>query len=78
MIDNMICGQQYFTALISIPDDQLQLVLMAEDLTARKRTMVKTRVGCVKASTYNLPAESHVYGYKQPTDPEGAGARKSQ
>jgi Domain of unknown function (DUF4483) len=49
---------------------------MADDLTSRKRTMVKTRVGCVKASTYNLPAESHVYGYKQPSDPEGAGACK--
>lgn len=47
---------------------------MADGLTQRKRTMIKSRVGCVKTSTYNLPASSHVYGYKQPSDPEGAGA----
>ena len=47
---------------------------MAEDLSKRKCTMVKDRVGCVKASTYSLPPSDHVYGYKLPTDPEGAGA----
>ena len=47
---------------------------MAEDLTQRKRTMIKNRVGCAKTSTYNLPPGDHVYGFKQPTDLEGAGA----
>ena len=36
--------------------------------------MVKNRVGCVRTSTYNLPQHGHVYGYKQPSDPEGAGS----
>ena len=49
---------------------------MSEDLTQRKRTMIKNRVGCVRTSTYSLPQGNHVYGYKQPTDPEGAGACK--
>ena len=47
---------------------------MAEDSTQRKRTIIRNRVGCAKISTYNLPPGDHVYGFKQPTDPEGAGA----
>ena len=47
---------------------------MSDDLTQRKRTMIKTRVGCVRTSTYPLPNGDHVYGYKQPADSEGAGA----
>lgn len=50
---------------------------MSDDLTQRKRTMIKPRVGCVRTSTYPLPKGDHVYGYKQPSDSEGAGACES-
>jgi hypothetical protein len=39
----------------------------------KKRTMMKDRVGCVRASTYNLPADGHTYGMKMPEVAEGAG-----
>ncbi len=39
-------------------------------------TLVKSRVGCVKKSTRNLPGQDHTYGYQQPEDPEGAGESK--
>mmetsp|Transcript_1439 Transcript_1439/g.2343 ORF Transcript_1439/g.2343 Transcript_1439/m.2343 type:complete len:239 (+) Transcript_1439:223-939(+) len=39
----------------------------------KKRTMMKDRVGCVRASTYNLPQEGHTYGAKTPEAAEGAG-----
>mmetsp|Transcript_8174 Transcript_8174/g.12208 ORF Transcript_8174/g.12208 Transcript_8174/m.12208 type:complete len:215 (+) Transcript_8174:85-729(+) len=39
----------------------------------KRRTMVKDRVGCVKATTRNLPEGPFVYGMKSPPDPEGAG-----
>mmetsp|Transcript_23286 Transcript_23286/g.22441 ORF Transcript_23286/g.22441 Transcript_23286/m.22441 type:complete len:234 (+) Transcript_23286:182-883(+) len=47
---------------------------MTDDISQRKRTMIKDRVGCVRTSTYSLPTGNHTYGYKQPSDPEGAGA----
>lgn len=40
----------------------------------KRPTLVRTRVGCVKASTYDLPAPDHTYGYSRPEDPEGVGA----
>jgi hypothetical protein len=40
---------------------------------AKKRTMVKDRVGCVRSTTRSLPEQSHTYGMKSPPDPEGAG-----
>jgi hypothetical protein len=40
---------------------------------AKKRTMVKDRVGCVRSTTRSLPEPSHTYGMKSPPDPEGAG-----
>ncbi len=49
---------------------------MTDDISQRKRTMIKDRVGCVRTSTYSLPTGNHTYGYKQPSDPEGAGACK--
>ncbi|KAJ1406432.1 hypothetical protein B484DRAFT_436707 [Ochromonadaceae sp. CCMP2298] len=39
----------------------------------KKRTMMKDRVGCVRASTYSLPMEGHTYGMKTPEAFEGAG-----
>mmetsp|Transcript_70596 Transcript_70596/g.147026 ORF Transcript_70596/g.147026 Transcript_70596/m.147026 type:complete len:223 (-) Transcript_70596:47-715(-) len=39
----------------------------------KKRTMMKDRVGCVRASTYSLPVEGHAYGMKTPEVAEGAG-----
>lgn len=39
----------------------------------RKVTIVKDRVGCVRSSVRALPETNHVYGYKPPSDPEGAG-----
>jgi hypothetical protein len=30
----------------------------------KKSTIMKTRIGCVKTSTYDLPAAGHVYGKK--------------
>jgi hypothetical protein len=42
----------------------------------KKCTIMKSRVGCVKTSAYNLPAPDHVYGYTPPPDPEGAGDSK--
>ncbi|KAL7686872.1 putative cilia-and flagella-associated protein [Plasmopara halstedii] len=38
-----------------------------------RRTMVKSTVGHVQRSTYDLPNDSHVYGYEIPRDPENAG-----
>lgn len=40
---------------------------------AKKRTIIKDRVGCVRSSTYNLPAEGYSYGMKYPENPEVAG-----
>ena len=40
----------------------------------KKRTMMKDRVGCVRQSTYNLPAEGHTYGMKTPELNEGVGS----
>lgn len=42
----------------------------------KKRTMMKDRVGCVRASTYNLPAEGHTFGMKTPENNEGVGSSK--
>lgn len=42
----------------------------------KKRTIVKDRVGCVRTSTYSLPAEGHTYGAPTPEHGEGAGASK--
>jgi len=39
----------------------------------KKRTMIKDRVGCCRTSTYNLPAEGHIFGMKSPEQLEGAG-----
>jgi len=39
----------------------------------KKSTIVKSRVGCVKTTTYNLPGADHTYGYSPAPDPEGAG-----
>lgn len=44
----------------------------------KRRTLVKSRVGCVKTSTYDLPQGEHTYGYSAPSDPEGAGESKTQ
>lgn len=41
-----------------------------------RRTMIKSTVGKVRRSTYDLPDShnpSHVYGYEIQRDPEGAG-----
>lgn len=43
----------------------------------KKRTMMKDRVGCVRASTYNLPAEGHSYGMKTVQADEGVGTSES-
>lgn len=40
---------------------------------AKKRTIIKDRVGCVRNTTYNLPPEGHCYGTKSGTNEEGAG-----
>lgn len=37
---------------------------------------MKDRVGCVRASTYTLPAEGHSYGMKTPEAAEGVGTSK--
>ena len=42
----------------------------------KKRTMMKDRVGCVRASTYSLPAEGHSYGMKTEQADEGVGTSK--
>ena len=42
----------------------------------KRSTLVKTRVGCVKTSTYELPSPGHAYGYNKPADPEGVGESK--
>jgi len=39
----------------------------------KKCTIVKSRLGVVKTSCYNLPDSNHTYGYKPPDDIEGAG-----
>ena len=39
----------------------------------KRSTIIKPRVGCVKTTTYHLPEANHVYGYRRPNDPEGAG-----
>ena len=39
----------------------------------KKSTIVKSRVGCVKTTTYNLPNADHTYGYSPAPDAEGAG-----
>jgi hypothetical protein len=39
----------------------------------KKRTMVKDRVGMVRASCYDLPSDGFVYGKKNEKDAEGAG-----
>lgn len=39
----------------------------------KRPTLVKTRVGCVKGTTRDLPPPDHTYGYSRPEDPEGAG-----
>jgi len=39
----------------------------------KKRTIIKDRVGCVRTSTYDLPANGHAYGMKYPAATEGAG-----
>jgi len=35
--------------------------------------MIKDRVACVRTTSFNLPAPTHVYGKKSPPDPESAG-----
>ena len=40
---------------------------------AKRPTLVKSRIGCVKGSTRDLPPPDHTYGYSRPEDPEGAG-----
>lgn len=51
---------------------------MAKDsASSLRRTMVKSTVGSVKRTTYDLPdakSPGHVYGYEIQRDPEGAGA----
>lgn len=42
----------------------------------KRSTLVRTRVGCVKTTTYDLPDPDHTYGYVKPEDPEGAGESK--
>ncbi len=42
----------------------------------KKRTMMKDRVGCVRASTYSLPPEGHSYGMKTEQADEGVGTSK--
>lgn len=37
---------------------------------------MKDRVGCVRASTYSLPAEGHSYGMKTEQADEGVGTSK--
>ncbi len=39
----------------------------------KKATIIKPRVGCVKTSVYDLPANEHTYGFSKVKDPEGAG-----
>ncbi len=39
----------------------------------KRSTLVKVRVGCVKLSTYELPAKDHVYGKGSEPDSEDAG-----
>jgi len=40
----------------------------------KKRTLIKDRVGVVRTSTYNLPADpSHTYGLKNRNAQEGTG-----
>jgi len=39
----------------------------------KKRTMIKDRVGCVRASSYNLPSDDFVYGAPKHPDRETAG-----
>ena len=39
----------------------------------KKRTMVKDRVGMVRAPCYDLPPDGFVYGKKNEKDAEGAG-----
>lgn len=43
------------------------------DNHAKKRTMIKDRVGCVRASSYHLPPDGFVYGKPKHPDPENAG-----
>lgn len=49
---------------------------MEDTKVAKRRTMVKDRVGCVRSTTRNLPDPNHTYGMKSPPDPEGAGEGK--
>ncbi len=37
---------------------------------AKRSTLVKVRVGCVKMSTYDLPPVDHTYGHVKPMDAE--------
>lgn len=45
---------------------------------SKKRTIMKDRVGCVRTTVYDLPAEQFVYGLKaNDLEAEGAGDSKS-
>ncbi|KAG7392212.1 hypothetical protein PHYBOEH_006466 [Phytophthora boehmeriae] len=49
---------------------------MTKEHRPHRRTMIKSTVGTVKRSDYDLPDAknpSHVYGYEVPRDPENAG-----